>query len=1097
VTLPLLTFSRRRFLQSAAVLPAIACLSRQTAIGAKPPKAAPHTALAPYILPGSDEFPEEKIAFEHQAALTSAFRLKQLPVAPRCKGISPAPVRYEAVAADLKKAVFAEAESDLVAAWRHWIDGLGAIRRAQFYILPDDVVRFEIASSSDGSEGYRVGSWHVAWEGSEITRFEPLEEHLALSSEPWFRDVTAYALGQTPALADQFGKGTPYWRARLDPASGIDVYGSNGIAVGDIDNDGYDEIYVCQGGGLPNRLLKVHPDGAVTDLTEAWGVGLLDDTSCALFLDLRNSGRQDLVVLRSSGPVLFLNEGARYRLRTDAFEFATAPRGGFTGMAAADYDRDGKLDLYLCCYVYFQSEAQYTYPSPYHDARNGPPNFLFRNELDVGGSGNFRDVTAEVGLDQNNDRFSFAPAWCDSTGDGWPDLYVANDFGCKNFYRNRQGRFRDEAAQAGVADVGPGMSAAWFDYDGDGQPDLYVANMWTDAGLRVTADEHFKPAEQQKDAYRGHTMGNSLFHNKSNGMYEDTTAQQHAGFGRWAWSSGGHDLDNDGRPEIAITCGMLTNTSTTDLSSFFWRQVVACSPDDASPSAGYEKGWNAINQFLREDLSWNGREPNVVHARRGDRFFDFSGVSGFDFADDSRAFAVTDFDGDGRPDIILKSRLGPQLRLLQNNCAGVRSSIAFRLRGIKSNRDAIGARVEIDGQAKWLDAGSGFLSQHSKRMIFGLGSSTRVQSVKITWPSGLMQDFSDLQAGRSYSVAEGSTEITSEPFRAHQALPVGALDPDNGMRLHDTWLLQPVPLPVKSAGPGLFVIREKSQRDEIFRRYLFDWRAPLDPPLALLLNQDGEAVKVYGSVPSAEKVRADLRLLVTPVEPRALPYGGFFIKQPKRDYFKFGAGFLWAGMPTEALPYLERVLQQTPENARVWTLVGQIQLELDHTDQARRAFNKAAGLDPASVNAWIGLGDVSAKRDKQQEAADSFRKALTLDPQSAEAANGLGLASAKLGDVAMAQQQFERAISIRRDYAEAINNLAVLFAQRGKLNDAVAAWQYGIRVAPDEDILYLNLGRTYINMGQKDNARTTMQQLLDRDQGNETARRALQELNTR
>ncbi len=122
---------------------------------------------------------------------------------------------------------------------------------------------------------------------------------------------------------------------------------------------------------------------------------------------------------------------------------------------------------------------------------------------------------------------------------------------------------------------------------------------------------------------------------------------------------------------------------------------------------------------------------------------------------------------------------------------------------------------------------------------------------------------------------------------------------------------------------------------------------------------------------------------------------------------------------------------------------------------------------------------------------------MTLNPHSAEAANGLGLASAKLGDLTAAQQQFERAISIRRDYAEAINNLAVLFAQRGKLNDAIAAWQYGIQVAPDEDILYLNLGRTYISMGQKDKARTTMQQLLDRDQSNETARRALQELSTR
>ena len=148
-------------------------------------------------------------------------------------------------------------------------------------------------------------------------------------------------------------------------------------------------------------------------------------------------------MLRASGPVLLLNEGARFSVRNDAFHFATLPQGGFTGMAAADFDRDGKLDLYLCCYVYFQSEAQYTYASPYHDAQNGPPNFLFRNKLSADGSGFFEDCTAETGINENNNRFSFAPAWCDFNDDGWPDLYVANDFGRKNLYVNHEGRFRD------------------------------------------------------------------------------------------------------------------------------------------------------------------------------------------------------------------------------------------------------------------------------------------------------------------------------------------------------------------------------------------------------------------------------------------------------------------------------------------------------------------------------------------------------------------------------------------------------------------------------------------------------------------------------
>ena len=530
--------------------------------------------------------------------------------------------------------------------------------------------------------------------------------------------------------SEQFSRGVPYWRARLDPASGIDIYGSNGISVGDIDNDGEDEVYVCQPGGLPNRLLKFDADGTMRDITDAWGVGLLDDTSCALFCDWRNCGRQDLVVLRGSGPVLYINEGDRFELRADAFRFASLPKGAFTGMAAADFDRDGKLDLYLCCYVYFQSEAQYTYAAPYDDARNGPPNFLFRNRLESNGGGWFEDVTDETGMMENNDRFSFAPAWCDYDGDGWPDLYVANDFGRKNLYKNHGGHFQDVAMESGADDIGPGMSAAWFDYDGDGRPDIYVANMWTAAGQRIVDDPAFAPARKDPAGYRSHTMGNTLLHNRGDGKFADVTAEQQAGFGRWAWSSGGHDLDNDGRPEIYVTCGMLTNESTTDLGSFFWRQVVARSPETAMPSVAYENGWNAINQFIREDYSWNGREPNVVHVRRGSRYFDFSGVTGLDFADDSRAFAMVDFDLDGRPDILLKSRLGPQVRVLQNNCAAANASIAIRLTGTKSNRDAIGARVTVDGQTKWLDAGSGFLSQHSKRLLFGLGSKRRATEMR-------------------------------------------------------------------------------------------------------------------------------------------------------------------------------------------------------------------------------------------------------------------------------------------------------------------------------------------------------------------------------
>ena len=1091
-----LTWSRRRFLQSAAALSALGYAFDRSAAAAGPAqRQPPYLALEKFIQPGSDEFAVEKEAAECRSALESAFEKSgPLLFAADATGHSPCPVGYRAVSQDVKEAIFDSTAGDLQAGWLAWRRALGEVSAARFYVLPDHRLRYEISSQTADGLAYRVGFWNLVWNNGNIQALFPIGEHVTFASHPWFRDVTSHALEHAPELEKQFNRGVPYWRSRLDPASGIDIYGSNGIAVGDVDGDGFDEVYVCQPGGLPNRLLKIHPDGRAEDLTRSWGLDLLDDTSCALFLDLRNTGRQDLVVLRSAGPVLFLHQGDRYRLRTDAFQFAKAPLGNFTGMAAADFDRSGKLGLYLCCYVYFQSEAQYTYASPYYDAENGPPNFLFRNDLTAGGGGAFIDCTAESGMDQNNNRFSFAPAWCDYNADGWPDLYVANDFGRKNLYRNNNGKFQDVAAEAGVEDIGPGMSASWFDYDGDGRPDLYVANMWTASGQRVVADTHFQPAAGARDAYRAHTMGNSLFRNRGNNTFEDATERQNVSFGRWAWSSAGHDLDNDGHPEIFVTCGMLSNESPIDLNSFFWRQVVARSPAKAGRSDAYENGWNAINQFVREDFSWSGHEPNVLHVKRGDRYFDFSGVSGLDYADDSRAFAMLDFDGDGRPDIVLKSRLGPQIRLLQNACPALNQSLAFKLRGTKSNRDAIGAKVQVDGQTKWLEAGSGFLSQNSKRLLFGLGPETMVaRNIEIVWPSGSVQRLSNLKAGYTYSIVEGESEPVSEPFREHLSLPSNQTKIDNSLRLEDTWFMAPVPLPSPQKGPGLFVVREPSAEFEIFRRYLFDWRAPLKTPLSLLLNSDGEALKVYAAAPSAAQVAADLRS----ANREPLPFRGFYIKQPRRDYFKFGAAYLWAGLPQQALPYLERVIKQTPENARVLILLGQIHLEEDRVAPASDAFTKAARLDTGAVNAWIGLGDVAAKQGRNKDAGQNYSKALELDPQSAEAANGLGLALAKQGELSKAQTYFEQAITQRRDYAEAINNLAVLFSQQGKMNDAIAAWNYGIQVAPNEAILYLNLGRAYIGLGQNEKARMTMQLLLDHDSNNPTARRALQELSGR
>ncbi|HWE51575.1 MAG TPA: CRTAC1 family protein, partial [Bryobacteraceae bacterium] len=580
----------------------------------------------------------------------------------------------------------------------------------------------------------RVGEWTLDWkaisDGSyRVSRWDLHGETRSRSLRPLFAETTDRAFSDCPSFRSQMLRGVDHWRNILDSACGTDIYGHSGVSVGDIDGTGRDSIYVCQPAGLPNRLYRNRGDGTFEDVTESSGLGLLDNTACALFADFSNNGRQDLVVVRASGPLLFLNDGhGKFHRKDGAFQFATPPQGTFTGAAAADYDRDGRLDLYFCLYTFYQGADQYRYPTPYFAAENGPPNFLMHNR----GDGTFRDVTVESGLNKNNTRYSFCCAWGDSNGDGWPDLYVVNDFGRKNLYRsNGDGTFTDIAAEAGVEDTGAGMSVCWLDYDNDGAQDLYVANMWTAAGERITNDPDFqKQAPSKVQAlYRKHAMGNSLFQNQGNRTFGNQTQHAGTGMGRWSWSSDVWDFDHDGFADLYVTNGMISGPLREDLNSFFWRQVVANSPNVPASSAEYEQGWNAINELIRSGYSWSGYERNVVYANNHDgTFADVSGALGLDFEQDSRTFALADLDGDGRLEMLLKNRNAPQLRLIRNIIPDLPPAIAFRLRGTKSNRDAIGARVTIETnagrQTRYLQAGSGFLSQHSKELFFGLGQAT-------------------------------------------------------------------------------------------------------------------------------------------------------------------------------------------------------------------------------------------------------------------------------------------------------------------------------------------------------------------------------------
>jgi Flp pilus assembly protein TadD len=767
----------------------------------------------------------------------------------------------------------------------------------------------------------------------------------------------------------------------------------------------------------------------------------------------------------------------------------------------------------------------------------------------------FEDVTAATGMDHNNNRFSFAGAWCDYDFDGWPDLYVANDFGRKNLYRNDHGHFRDVAEEAGVEDLGPGMSAAWLDYDGDGRPDLLVSNMWSACGQRIVNDPAFGPVKADASmlaAYQRHVKGNSLFHNEGDGTFKYTGDRQGIEMGHWSWACDGADFDNDGTPEIYIACGMVTNNSNSDLMSYFYRQVVAKSPATQVRAPAYENGWNAINQLIRGDYSWSGREANVFYARRGGRYYDFSGVSGIDVAEDSRAFGWIDIDGDGNLDMIVKNRLGPQIRAFQNACGTARERMVFQLRGTKSNRDAVGARVEVDGQVKWVVAGSAYLSQHTKRLHFGLGDRKRAEKVRIVWPSGLVQELPALAAGFRYEVTEGVAEYRSQRLAMPAELPAGApIAADNESRLFTTWLREPVPLPEKRTGPALLVLHAGESLPRfsvpvqavdlrttsadlvaayaILRRYLFDYRVDLATPFWMLIDGASRVRRIYAGAPQDKTVAADLLVIDGAVpDARALPFEGAFHGMPTRDYFKIGGAMMMAGYGEHALPYLEEALRRFPNTPRTLMAIGRIHLEAGRLAPAREALERATALDPGMPEAWNDLGGVAAasgdprealrlyeralalgtdlpyalvnaaemeeKLDHAVEAERLYRRALAADPRSGDAANKLGLMLAKSGRTEEARKLFEQAIAIRRNDGGAINNLAVLYMNTGRPNDAIAAFRYGMQVAPDEDILYLNLSRTWIRMGERAKARDVMHELLDRKPGNSLAMQALKEL---
>ncbi|HET6178539.1 MAG TPA: tetratricopeptide repeat protein [Candidatus Sulfotelmatobacter sp.] len=1010
-------------------------------------------------------------------------------------------------------------------------------QRSQSPLTLEARIRYEFVGTRENQiREERIGSWLTRWSRNESGVWRALQwsatsETLSRAAGPIFTDITSHALGQTDSYKAQFAHGADYWRTVLDGAVGVDVYGNNGVAVGDFDNDGLDDLYVCQPAGLPNRLYRNRGDGTFEDVTEKSGLGVLDFTACALFADFQNRGLQDLLVVCATGPLLFINDyNGKFSLKKDGFRFAHPPQGAFTHAAAADYDRDGRLDIYFCLYSYYQGLEQYRYPVPYFDARNGPPNYLFHNE----GNGVFEDRTEAAGLNVENDRYSFACSWGDSKANGWPDLYVVNDFGRNNLYRNnRDGTFSAASTEAQVDEAGAGMSACWLDFDNDGKQDIYAAGMWVAAGMRVFGEDHFHAGEPEniRALYRRHMTGNSLYRNQGTGKFQNLAMNAGVEMGRWSWSTDSWDFDHDGYPDVYVANGYISGADERDVSSFFWRQVVAKSPLDSSPSRDYERGWSAMNELIRSDSTWNGHERNVFFANNRDgTFSDVSGVVGMDFRDDSRAFALADFDGDGRLELVLKNRNAPQIRILRLAMTGIGNSITLRLRGTKSNRDAIGAAVTVVSgnlrQTKYLQAGSGFLSQHTKELSFGLGKNQGPVRATVRWPSGLTQELANLPVNHRIAIEEGAQDFQAKPFATSPkswSQPGDRPSSETLPQSVGTWLIEPVKAPNFSLpdqagnlrdlrslqGPSVLLTfckpDSRACRDQLQRlnksqsalaahglRIAVNVHDPSDTrALQSFASKEGLSFPILSATPEVAGIyNIVYRYMLDRHRDLSLPTS--FLIDDTGNIVKLYQGLVavedlqqdLASIPRtpedrlrKALPFPGTLVQDSFQ--RNDFTYGVAFFQHGFLDQAARSFEQVIAEKPNDPEAYYNLGTLYLRRNSPQQARQYLEQTVKLRPNYPEAWNNLGMLAAQSGNTDEAIRNFQRSLQLRPAYATALVNLGNLYRRQGNLAESEQLLTRALASEPTNPEVNYSLGMLYARQNKTDNAVQYLEKAID------------------
>ena len=509
------------------------------------------------------------------------------------------------------------------------------------------------------------------------------------------------------------------------------------VSVADVNNDGWPDLYFTSSRfGAANALYLNQKDGTFRDVAAEAGVADVNRpgegvSMGAVWGDYDNDGYEDLLVYKWGYPQLFHNLG------NGRFEDVTAQSGLKTWMNSngavwLDFDRDGLLDLYIT--GYFRSDLDFWHlkttrimQHSWEFASNGGKNLLFKNL----GNGHFKDVTDSLGV--GSTRWTLAAAAADFNDDGWPDLYLANDYGPEELYLNRDGK-RFELDRAGLEDDSKsGMAVALGDVYNRGEHDVFVTNI-SEKGFLF--------------------QGNNLRLNflKQLGRFDEVASGAVADAG-WAWGAQFGDLNNDGLLDLFVANGFISADSGRD----YWYAMskIAGAQGNIFEDA---KNWPAIGR-----ASLSGYERSRVLLNRGPAgggFVDVAPEAGVTDLLDGRAVAMADLWNRGVLDVVIANEKARAL-IYKNELPGgqgVRTHwIELKLVGTRSNRSAIGAEVTVEigpgRQRQVVDGGSGFCSQNDRRLHFGLGEQ-RLGSVTIRWPSGQTQVVNGLAIDQLHVVTE-------------------------------------------------------------------------------------------------------------------------------------------------------------------------------------------------------------------------------------------------------------------------------------------------------------------------------------------------------